>query len=668
MFRKKLLSFFPESEFYSSLSPINFHLKLISPKLYYWLSLKSSLDNRRSIFSDANFSYFIPSNLVFNSIKEENFFYSYVNYSLLNWFDNYSIFVILPTVTLITFRRYFDYIFDNTERISLYIKPLLFSINYVLLMFFAHFKEYDDSLTDDENIKFLIKIIDEIIFYLEYTKNNEKNYDTAKKIAQEIVLLLEKDYEFLTFLYNTTKDVANVFNWKNYSKDKLYEYLVSGMLMDFPSEKDFQKILYQTTNKIFLKRYSLYLDADIITLCNVVWWDTIHINYLINPDNIDFLPYFADSLKYLLDVDIINKPLIEIIDNVLNFKIWWKSLINALKKYNSDNIDISVWPDMNFQQVQELLSKATMDWIKKVSIINEQFLDYFILLISRRYNSEWDNFQLILNNQLAFKSSYIDFVASLGTEANKKMLNTYVFLDKNYFKCSYFYKNKKKIENPRHFYSFYRYISEDIIFDQWRKILLEEFTTKVSNEKILLKWYIKLFEKYFKDDVYELISEKWYKNYIKYLSKFIYVNKIIDSYIVNFKNNIYYPDFLLFYNFLKNYEKKIWLDLLIIFSQLKRTLFWYLIARQLVKDKDTFTKIWKWALFFYKYDENIDKLLDNFDKYDEFIYFFVKVKQNKKFVSIVEKTLDKIDLEHKWRFLFDATRNITLYNKRLFER
>ena len=175
MFRKILALFFPESETQSELSPIKFHLKLIVPKLYYGLSLKSSLTNRRTSLVDAQLSYFVPADIKFQDSKKENFFYSYKNYALLNGYDNYSLWIILSVVSLVAFVRYFSYL--PTEKFLNYLKPLLFAINYVLLMFFAHFKVYDETLTKDERLKFILKLVDEIVFYLEYTKDVKKDYE-----------------------------------------------------------------------------------------------------------------------------------------------------------------------------------------------------------------------------------------------------------------------------------------------------------------------------------------------------------------------------------------------------------------------------------------------------------------------------------------------------------
>ena len=664
MFRKILLSFFPSEEIQSWLSPIKFHLKLIAPKLYYWLSLKQSITNRRSVFTDSRFSYFIPADIVLKDPKYENFFYSYKSYALLNGFDNYSLFTILPVVSLVSFVKYFSFL--PNEKFLTYLRPLLFSINYLMILFFAHFKEYDKTQTKDEQIKFMIKLIDEIVFYLEYTKDiNKKNYEWAKKIAEKIIKIIQQDTDCLMFLYNTTLELSKIFQSKWFSMLKLYEYLVVWMLMDFPNETEFRWILEQTTKKIYLKRYSLYLDADIITLCNVIWGDPVHINYLVHPTNEDFLPYFAESLDTVWNIDFLSTSLVKIVDQVLDFKYWAKALIKSLKEFNADYIDIVVSPDMTFQQVQELLSKSMLDSVKKISVINEQFMDYFVLLISRKYSREGDNYQWEFKNYKKPKINIWEYIENLSLSEQRDLQWNYIFLDKNYFKWSYFYRTKKKVDNPKNFYFFYHPVAIREIIEQSQKILLEDFTKKTLIQTIWVNNYKQLFKNTFQSTVSELIWRTGYKKYISFFSFFKWLN-FTEWQLINFRKNIYYPDFLLFYEFLKKSNKKVSYEEILIFSQLKQSLFGYLIIWKLVKNKWYFTQLWKNALFFYKYYEDIENLLDNFDKFDEFIDFFVKVKQNKNFVKIMEKLLLELPENHRKWFIFDCTKDVTLYNKRMF--
>ena len=663
MFRKILALFFPESETQSELSPIKFHLKLIVPKLYYGLSLKSSLTNRRTNLVDAQLSYFVPADIKFQDSKKENFFYSYKNYALLNGYDNYSLWIILSVVSLVAFVRYFSYL--PTEKFLNYLKPLLFAINYVLLMFFAHFKVYDETLTKDERLKFILKLVDEVVFYLEYTKDVKKDYEWAKKMAQEVVEILKQDMDFLMFLYKITEDLSKIYKNKNYNDLVLYEYLICGMLMDFPNEDEFKWILNQTTKKIYAKRFTLYLDADIITLSNIIWGEAIHINYLTSKQNEEFLPYFAESLDHIWDINLLEASLVEVIDKVLDFKLWGENLILALKEFNSDYVDIVVSPDMSFQQVQELLSKSMMDSVKKVSMVNEQFLDYFVLLISKRLNKEWDNFQWELKDYRKIIAKSIDLV--IPKDAEKELRQNYVFLDKNYFKWWYFYRTKKLIDQPKHFYFFYDSVVKANFIDQHRKLILEEFTWKTLTLTIDLPEYKNLFKKYFRQDVEELLAEDGHKKYLKYFYPILINYKFPSQQLVNFRKNIYYPDFLVFYKFLKKLDYKVEYADLITFSLIKQTLWGYLIAKKLVKNEIYLENLWKSAIFFYKYDEKIETVLDEFDELDEFVDFFAKVKQNKEFVLLCEEILPSLPENHKKWFVLDSLKDITLYNKRSFK-
>ena len=659
MFRKIILSFFPEEEKKSVLSPIKFHLNMLAPKLFYWLSLKHSLDNRRLVATDARFSYFFPANIQFKDFSDEKLFYSYKSYALLNWYYNYNLSTILPVVTLITFSRFFDELPD--ENYSSLLKPILYWVNYILLLFLWHFKEYDLSLTKPERLKFMLKLLDEVIFYMEFTKDEKKDYNLAKQTTKKIMDIINKRADFVMFLYNITEELASIYEWKNINIMKLYEHFIAWMLMDFPSKDEFKWILNTTVKKIFVKRFSLYLDADIITLCNVLSWDNIHINYLVSPNNEDFLPYFAQALEYIWEMDL-DKPLTEIIDKVLNFDVFGENLINALKDFNTDNVDIWINPDMDFSQVQEMLSQSMMDNVKKISLINEQFLDFLILLISRRLNYEWDNYQWELKKYKLWKIDYKAFLEEFSDEELKKLKSAYKILDFDYFENSYFYKTKKHIK-AKDFYFTFMNVGIPLIVENAKKVLLEEYTEKWFDNKITIPDYFKLLKKYFYSDIEELLRNP--KKYLSFYKNYSRIS-ITDKQVLNFKKNIYYPDFLVYYSFLSRFKPKKTLKNTLFLSLLKQSLFGYLIAIRVSKNSvaiDNYYLEFLWN--FVELDDDFFETLKDIDKsLDSFIEFFVKVKQNKQFVAVVDKKLSDIPENKKKYFIFDAMLDITRYNKR----
>ena len=667
MFRKIILSFFPEEEKQSALSPLQFHLKMISSKLFYWLSMKSSLTNRRSIFTDARFTYFFPADILLKDFNTENFFYSYKNFALLNGFDNYSINVILPVVTLIAYARYFD-LLPEKKFIS-YLRALLFSIHYVLLLFFWHFKEYDLSLTKSERLKFMLSLMDEIIFYLEFTKDNKKDYNLAKNISRNIIKILWKDEDFVMFLYNLTEKLSYLNSEKLKWMIHYYEYLVTWNLMDFPNEAEFKWILDTTTKKVFVKRYSLYLDADIITLCNVIWWEPAHINYLIDPRNYDFLPYFVDALNYIYEIDL-TRNISEIVDKVLDFKKLWEGLIQSLKNFNIDFVDIAIWPDMDLKQVQEMLSKSALDSVKKVSAINEQFLDFFVLLISKKFNNEGDKYQFEAIDNIKIHVKPTKFLKKISEDEARKLKVNFMMLDKNYFIQSYFYKNKKKIEKPKSFYFWYDKVWLNFILEQSYKILLEEFSKKTHKEFIQSKNYILLLKKYFENDIKYYLDDK---NIVGYLKNVISNDIKLDNKNLNFSNfkqNIYYPDFLIFNQFLKNFEVKDILRYIPSLALIKKSLFWFLIAKNLFKNSILLEQFYYSAINFYFEEQEksyFDIISELENKYKEYINFFTKVKQNKEYVNLIESLILNIpDFYKKW-FVLDSLIDITYYNKRIIK-
>jgi hypothetical protein len=665
MFRKIFLSYFPEEESKNKLSPIQFHLKLLSPKLLYAILSKYSLNNRRTLQIDSKIHYFHPNDfLVSQNLQEENLYYSYKIFASLNAYNNYSIQTILATVALINFYLYYDYVPDN--KIWEYLNPLLYGVNYLLLMFFSHFKEFPYE-SDKENLNFMIQLLEKIIFHLEYTKKPKQNIKNVEVFVKEIMDLIKTYPEFLMFLYNLSKKLYSYFSTKPYTDINLYEYLTSGNLLDFPSEWELRGILKESSKKIFLKRGTLFIDQDMITLLNVIWGDNMHISYFLNKNSVDFLPYFIDSLEHLENVSL-DDDIEDIVEKTLDFKSWWEKFIQALKDFNSDNIDFDITPGQNFDKIQEMMTKEMMDKVKKVSLINEQFIDYFIFLIGLFYNWNSDNSQFeFLNNQS------FDFLFNISIDKNTDIM--YVLADKNYFIQSYFYKNKKLIAKPLHYYSFSKKLISYNILVQATKTLFSDFNKKTHIENISSSSYKEVVKKYFYNDIKSILN-KWIEK--AYLNRYFwtwYKNmSFTEKQISYFRWNIYYPDFLVWYQFLKFNKKKIKKDEILLYSRLKETLFGYLILRKLnlLHTELELEYINSLSLSLVGYDiEKVNFDLEWFyqyfnDKYSEFLYFFSSVRQNKEFINIFVGNFPNA-IKLRSLYVWDNLRDISYYNKRLFK-
>jgi len=677
MFRKILLSYFPEDD-KSWLSPISFHLKLISPKLFYGISTAQSLENRRTIQLDTRFLYFMSPHIKLITLPNNNlywdeiFFYSYKIFADLNWYDNYNINVILPVVMIVALKVYWMYI--DLNNISWYLNPLLYSINYVLIFFFSRIKEYP-SEDKNENLKFMLKLIEEIIFYLEYTKSLKKDYDKSKETTETIMNIIKSEPDFLMFLYNITEKISKVYANKSYTDITLLEYLSSGSLMDFPNEDEFKWIIQATCKKIFIKRFSLYLDADIITIANVIWWNIAHIWHLVNKQNEEFLPYFVSSLTYLDNLNF-NDSIAKIVNQVLNFKTWGQSYIEQLREFNSDYVDIAIEPWMWFKQIQELLSKEMIENIKKVSSINEQFLDYYILLISKRLTNHWDNFQ----REILYENYTLNYIKDINISdlfiknwMFDKITKSYTYLDREYFVNSYFFRTKKIIKKPKNFYFFTSSVLPCQIIIQAKKIILSEFNKKSYIEYISTPLYFRLLKKYFKTNIKRLI----YQDNIRtlYLNK--YFDNIFDGIHIteeqlkNFKKNVYFPDFIVFYEYLKFIKSKYKYEDLIFVSRLKESLFGFLIYRSVVKKtNDIVLNDYKqWVSFYLDKDLKLEEFYIYFEKkYWDFLSIFSNVKQNKKFINaFMSLYINSIPVDEKKFFVYDNFKDISYYNKRLFK-
>ena len=214
MFRKIFLKYFPENDVKSNISPIKFHLKVLSPKLFYWLSSKYATENRRTVQIDTSFSYFFPFFNNFSDSKKENDFYAYKIFAGLNAYNNYNIYTILPAITLLTLKKYYKYLPED-ESLLPYIKPILFWVNYLILMFFSRIKQYE-SENKKENLIFMLKLLEKTIYHLEYTKEKKQDLKKVEYFVKNIMDIIKQDQDFVMFLYNATYEISHCTSQKNF--------------------------------------------------------------------------------------------------------------------------------------------------------------------------------------------------------------------------------------------------------------------------------------------------------------------------------------------------------------------------------------------------------------------------------------------------------------------
>jgi len=659
MFRKILLSYFPEIK-NTNISPIHFHLKLLSSKLFYGISAKYWVENRRIIGLDTNFSYFPTSKIKINSYKNENFLYSYKTFANLNWFDNYNIYVIINSLLILILKTYYKYF--NFSNLFYYINPLLYSFNYLLIIFYARFKQYESN-NDSLNLEFMINLLEQIILNLEKKNKNQE------KLSLELMKIIKKEPELLMFICKTTQILSNIYFLNQDNDFILYEYLVLSNINDFSWNWELELKLSKNFKEIFLKRYTSYIFDDMIVLSNMILIDRWYISYFTNPKNIDFIPYFMDSLSFLNNINL-KKPLIEVVDDILDFKLWGNQFINALKNFNADNIDINIQPNMRPEEVQELMSKETMDAVKKVSNINEQFLDYYILLVSRKINNNWDNLQADFLNPIWISYLKKSKFSWYNEKYYKKLKQKYIELDKNYFLQSFLYTTKKIPDVIWLYYNFVdKYLNYNLYVSSHKNILID-FSKKTHKEYVDNIYYVNILKKLFSKDIsYFILSNDLEKDYLNKYYPWCFDNyKLVEKQIKNFKENVYYPDFIVYFKFLKFTKKKFNEQELILAWRFKETLFWYIILQYIIWYNENIENLYLSWLNFYNDDVNINikNFYDYFvQRYSNFIEIFSNVTQNKKFVNISLEIINNIN--EKDMNVYDITKDITSYNKRIFK-
>jgi hypothetical protein len=677
MFKKIILSYFPENEIDNNLSPIKFHLNEQFTKIIYENYVKHYFNNKKALQIDSKITYYHPDYFLKypdnyleypDYIKKTDIYYSYKISASLNTYNNYSIHTILTVVDLISLYLYYDYINDKWG--DKHLETLLNWINYLVLIFFSHLKEFPYK-SDKKNINFITQLLEKIIFQLEeYTKETKQNTKDIKNFIEKLMNLLKTYPDFLIFLYNISKKVSLYFSVKPYTNINLYEYLMTWKLVYLFFSSKRRNYVKSHLQEIKLKKWVPCIDEKMITLLDITFNRDIYSKDFLDDFSSHFLPYFINSLSHLKNISL-NDDIENIIEKTLNFKTWWINLIQELQNFNKHIIkDLDITIDQSFDKIQEIITKGiNLDDIKMFSKTNENVILYITNIINTFYNwhSDYSQFEF-LNNQ--------NFKFLFNTQIDKNTYNMYILADKNYYFQNPIYnkEDKHKIKKFSHSLFPKKIFSYNILV-QATKSLLSDFNKKTHIENISSKKYKKILKQYFYKDI-NLILNKWIEN--NYLNKYYwnwYKNiSFTKKQFSYFRWNIYYPDFLVWYQFLKFNKKKIKKNKILVYSRLKESLFWYLILKKsnllstelnseyinsllLSSDNSNTNKINFDLEWFYQYFDN---------KYPEFLEFFYSIKENREFISIFVKIFPYSD-KLKNLYVWDNLRDISYYNKKMIK-
>jgi len=669
MFKKILLKFFPDDIKDNALSLINFHLNIISSELFYFISIKKILENRKINFLDTKFSYLENRKNNFLSMKKD-IHYRYKIFGALNWRKKYGVSTIAFTISILASHIYYEKIKkENLIDFYIILNKTFYDIIYI---YFARFKQYPNILTDEEKFKLFLDVFIELL----YKNMASKKIKKIKEKVEVFKKILLEDVNFLYFVYSTTKHIQKIYIIEN--DIDFYKWSIWGMLVE---GKNITALLKKTSRDIYIKRYSSYFNADFISLINLLVPEYTYVDYLFKVKDLEVFDYLQESLGFLDDtrddIQAIWKDkdkysmdnILSIIDIVTSVDSWKENFFDSLKKYN--NIVLAEeygWDVPAPEDVKWIMMWKVPDVIKKVSNVNESFMDFYILLWSDISSGDSAMFQsCFLTKDIAKLDKFITSL-HIKKETEERILNIYYLYDNKYFENSIrIKKNDDKTTSFRSIrYDTVNGIIINNIFKNYSLTLLQDFNSRLQKEyiedkkyfDIVLKDFSSNIRKYLKDDkkICKYFFEKKLGNLIPDLN-------IEEKFIKNFKENIYASDFIVFDiiapYIIKQFEKSWYIDnkeirgtLIIILARIRESFFGYIIFRKIIaQNKDG--NVIKWLDMVYssfvfnllpsdlldiELMTILDKLADKFtNKHKDFINYFVSIKGNQEFVSAIWK-------------------------------
>lgn len=727
LFKRVLLSLFPDEIVAQTINPASMFISFISTKEFFSVINRKIVENYKLNLFDVTLDPF-EFKIGFgesNSIKPKDIdtYYSYCATANLNGYRFFSPANIANNLSLV---------------VALYVKDIFRSyppeyyLNFLYTVFLLSFV-------------FLSRI--KIFPY----KDREKNYNwfvetmfsfyefvfqqTGKKVDPAIIKALKKallnQIELFFLLFAVYKNFNTIFVHQHVSDKDLYSWLFYDELKgdaktiyaefvanhkEYTNKKNFSavetKIMQSILPADILLRY-LFIDSDMFLITDTV------ISKIFDKKILDdFITSFRKDDTQL-------ENFLIYITDYRNFKknFFWgvqKYIITVFRdqdttwsiiKEDLDDLMSSIWED-----VENIESFKIPERIKKESKMMEKILNFYITLIWWSWVSRGDNFFLRL-----FRKPIIQQLSAIEDQLDEKnyTLLYYGWLLYQYGKNVFFYKHtaenvragkqkfilpsKTDIKNIYSNISLLKSFDETFIATILQDINPKDIRLYIKNKKIieLFKWLIgqeisgmvHTSDHQFIESVYQDIAKNLeHKEFLKILKK-----ELTEQDIYHIKENIYNLDFWISKKFFRAVAenrillKKDYSDLVIlgIFSTIRETFSGFLIYLTYLRDEANIKDITinaELLIRLYVHDIlNIDeyyqhKIVDIINDiqadFNEIIKHWIEIDDNKDYLKIgydnrirfsanksLEETRKKIISEDIIRFKW-FLKNISYYNKR----
>lgn len=728
LFKKILLSLFPDEIVNQPISPASFFVSFISSKQFFSVINRKIVENYKLNLFDISLDSFDVKigfgNQQTIKLKDIDTYYSYAVVANFNWYRFLNSSNIANVVTMIS-SKYIKNIFKKHNHE--YFKSILLCIYLSIYLFSSRLKVFPYQ-EKEKNYNWFIELF--FNFYKIVLIKSWYKYKLEE--FNQIKLELLKNIQLFMMLFYLLQKMNNIHTTDEKINKNYYEWLFHDEITNNQTDVLIKSFLNNLNVFIYSKKFSI-IEKNIM---NFIFPADILIRYIF--DNKDIFLTTDILIEQIYDQEKTDKymnsflkndsKLEEFIYYLTDYKIYKDNYFKWLKKFIIHKFKLSsnyqeekeidefiseIWDEKDINKINEM---KVPDRVKKESALMEKLINFYITFIWWFWVSKWDNFHLRI-----FKKDLLKYNLDLLNEnnnLNNKSLDFYNWLLYNYSKNVFYYKNatknirewKQKFNIPLKSQNKETY-SNNIILSMFNENFLYTIFDNINNKDIKIyiqnQEILELFKNQFGKRLSILINKEWKK-----LLEWIYsdlqsffqeldILSIFDdkdlSYkeYQNIKNSIYNIDFWCWYDFIEILKDnnnvfqdyKDW-HILWIFSISKETSLWlfmYLsyIGKQekLLKEKFNKSMIKKiyiekvlWIKNNLKEILNIIGLLEK--KYNKILSKWMYIDDNKIYLKL---WLSNWKFFIKWkneREIFDNIywediiwfkwflKNITHYNKR----
>ena len=698
LFKRLLLSFFPDSLVKDSFNPASMFVSFISAKDFFTVIDRKIIENYKLNLFDLSMDIFEWKLWLWNNknmiqSKMADTYYSYIAAANFNWYKFYNIWNTANALTLMSSMYLYDSFSENENRAFI---NALYTFYLLSFIFSARIKVFPWKDTESDFNWFIdlyFNFYEIVLSQLKHEISTKNIHDIKNKMLNHI------DIFFMMFYYY--KRTNTIFITK--SKNSLNRYTEFYQRLFWPQltpiQKDFLNNYENITSNSQFWVTEQNLIFDIIPI-------DIHLKYIfLETDTSEII---SNLISSIFDKKLLEKRLtwimkneseldfiIDYVTNPNNFKKWFfkwvRQYISHIRLENKDSYDeldemiSEIWDDIN--KLDQMQIPAS---IKKESMIMEQFLNFYISYIWWLSISRADTFffrlfkpklipELIQHLDIQFKTDEAINFAWKSHLAYTKNSTYYQFVQKKIksWKEKFFIPITPIKTEPIKATAYLMQSMDEIALITLlqdcnprinklyikNKALLDRFQAQYSTEITPL---IQDTQNNFVYSYYEHIFSNFYlwKNILKILE-----NAYTEQDIIRLKDSLYIFDVQLFREIIKMFPRKkfknIYSDNIIIqhLALIRETILWFLIYYQYLQlTQKSWDKLQKLDLSLFKKiyilnilnrDESllstwlhlIDTLLEQF-----WIAFstFVELDDNKEFFLILKE--NRIDFISKlWK-------------------